>query len=214
MKWCIVWKGSVSDCLSHLHEKHGGSQYVAMNNLGKFFPPWTVPRDVWQMALCPDVSGVAVDIRLFYESGCLMEVLHKYRVYKDPFLHPALRGRVMNKLLALVARAMAIAQLTPPHIDTSVGIASMSGSGRMFPDCAASTSVGGSPPGFVRQRGYHYWCFPGIGEWLPDPMPVDLPYIQIHDPVYPCIPEEDTMDVSTEIADPHVPVLPPPLGFE
>ena len=38
-----MWKGSVSDCLSHLHEKHGGSQYVVMKNLGKFFPPWTYP---------------------------------------------------------------------------------------------------------------------------------------------------------------------------
>ena len=43
VEWCTVWKGSVSDCLGHLHENHGGSQYVAMNNLGKFFPPWTVP---------------------------------------------------------------------------------------------------------------------------------------------------------------------------
>ena len=34
---CTVWKGSVNDCLSHLHDKHGGSQYVAMKNLGKFF---------------------------------------------------------------------------------------------------------------------------------------------------------------------------------
>ena len=33
VEWCTVWKGSVSDCLSHLHEKHGGSQYAAMNNL-------------------------------------------------------------------------------------------------------------------------------------------------------------------------------------
>ena len=44
VEWCTVWKGSLCDCLGHLHEKHGGSQYVAMNNLGKFFPPWTVPQ--------------------------------------------------------------------------------------------------------------------------------------------------------------------------
>ena len=56
----------MSDCLGHLHEKHGGSQYVAMNNLGKFFPPGTVPRDVWQTALHPDVSGIAVDVRLCF----------------------------------------------------------------------------------------------------------------------------------------------------
>ena len=51
-------------------------------------------------------------------------------------------------------------------------------------------------------------------EWLPDPVPVDLPDIQIHYPVYPCIPEEDHMDLSTEVSDTHVPVLPPPPGFE
>ena len=45
-------------------------------------------------------------------------------------------------------------------------------------------------------------------------MPVDLPDIQIHYPVYPCIPEQDHMDLSTEVSDTHVPVLPPPLGFE
>ena len=79
----------LGECLSHLHDKHGGSQYVAMNNLGKFFPPWTVPRDVWERALRPDVSGIAVDVQLFHEAGCRM--VHKYRVYKDPFPHPALR---------------------------------------------------------------------------------------------------------------------------
>ena len=111
VEWCTVWKGSVSDCLSHLHDKHGGSQYVAMNNMGKFFPPWTVSRDLRQTALRPDVSGIAVDVRLFHEAGCRM--VHKYRVYKDPFPHPALRGGgVINKLLSLVDRAMAIAKLT------------------------------------------------------------------------------------------------------
>ena len=35
-----------------------------------FFPPWTVSRDVWQMALRPDVSGIAVDAQLFHEAGC------------------------------------------------------------------------------------------------------------------------------------------------
>ena len=87
---------------------------MAMNNLGKFCPLWTVPRDIWLAALRPDVSGVAVDARLFHDSGC--QLVHKYRVYRDPFPHPALRGRVMNKLLVFVARAMAIAHLTQLHI--------------------------------------------------------------------------------------------------
>ena len=48
----------------------------------------------------------------------------------------------------------------------------------------------------------------------PDRVPVDLPAIQIHDPVYPGIPEEDDMDVSFEVSDAPVPMLPPPPGFE
>ena len=36
MEWCTVWKGSVSECLGHPQDKHGGSQYVAMKNITKF----------------------------------------------------------------------------------------------------------------------------------------------------------------------------------
>ena len=49
-----------------------------------------VTRDVWQTALRPDVSGIAVDARLFHEAGC--RLVHRYRVYKNPFPHQALRG--------------------------------------------------------------------------------------------------------------------------
>ena len=41
-------------------------------------------------ALHPDVSGIAVDVRLFHEAWCYL--VHKYRVYKDPLTHPALGG--------------------------------------------------------------------------------------------------------------------------
>ena len=87
VEWCAVWKGS----LAHLQKKHGGSQYAALNNLGKFIPPWTVSRDFWHAALRPEVSGVAVDARLFHESERLL--VHKYRIYHDPIPHPVLRGR-------------------------------------------------------------------------------------------------------------------------
>ena len=85
VEWCTVWKGTVSDCLGHLQDKHGGSQYVALKNITKFFPPWTVTQDLWQTALRPDVSGIAVDVRLLHEFRCRL-------VYKDPFPHPALPG--------------------------------------------------------------------------------------------------------------------------
>ena len=81
VEWCTVWKGSVSDCLGYLQDKHGGSQYVA---------PWTMPRDLWRTSLRPDASGIAVDARLFHEVGCWL--VHKHCVYKDSFPHPALWG--------------------------------------------------------------------------------------------------------------------------
>ena len=90
VEWCAVWKGSVSDCLGHFNEKHGGSAFFALKNVARFFPPWTVTRDVWQAALHPDVSGIAVDAQLFHVAGC--RLVHKYQMYKDPFPHPALRG--------------------------------------------------------------------------------------------------------------------------
>ena len=81
------------DCLEHLTEKHGASTFLALKNVAKFFPPWTVTRSVWQTALWPDVSGVAADALLFHEAG--YRLIHRYRVYKDPFPHPALRGGVL-----------------------------------------------------------------------------------------------------------------------
>ena len=38
VEWCTVWKGSVSDCLGHLQNKHGGSQYMATKNLLGLYP--------------------------------------------------------------------------------------------------------------------------------------------------------------------------------
>ena len=55
--WCTVWKGSGRACLEHMVEKHRGSTLEITTNVAKFFPPWTVTRDVWLAALRPDVSG-------------------------------------------------------------------------------------------------------------------------------------------------------------
>ena len=103
-------------CLEHLAEKHGGSTLDVTTKVAKFFPPWTVTREVWHAALRPDVSGVAVDALLFHEAGC--RLVHRYRVYKDPFPHPALRDGVIPRLLSCVCPAMAIARLT--HLRISI----------------------------------------------------------------------------------------------
>ena len=138
VEWCAMWKGSVKDCMGHFNEKHGGSAFFELKNVQRFFPQWTVTGDVWQMALHPDVSGIAVDTRLFHEAGC--RLVHKYCVYKDPFPHLALRREgVIPRLLSFVDRAMVIARLT--HLDSCISI-----------------PASGMPPGQVPAE-----CFPGGG---------------------------------------------------
>ena len=60
------------------------------------------------------MSGIAVDVILFHEAG--RRLVHKYRVYRDPWPHPALRNGRITKLVSLVNRAMVIAQLTQLRI--------------------------------------------------------------------------------------------------
>ena len=145
-------------------------------------------------------------------------MVHKYR---DPFPHPALRGGgggwgrgVINKLLSLVGRAMTIAQLTHLHISVpasgsspravpeecfpSVSLPRVSADSRRVSFASAITVQGAAPD----------------SEQSPDRVPVDLPAIRIHGLVCPGIPEEDDMDISVEVSDVPVPVLPPPPGFE
>ena len=110
VEWCAVWKGSVRECRDHFNDKHSGSETLEFERVSKSFPAWTVTRDFWEQALKPEISGIAVDIRLFHESG--RRLIHKYRVYQDPLPHPALREGRITKLLSFVNRAMVIAQLT------------------------------------------------------------------------------------------------------
>ena len=114
VEWCAVWKGSVRECRDHFNEKHSGSETIDFDKVSKAFPAWTVTRDFWKQALQPEISGIAVDISLFRESG--RQLVHKYRVYRDPLPHPALRERRISGLISMANRAMAIAQLTQLRI--------------------------------------------------------------------------------------------------
>ena len=107
VEWCAVWKGSVRECRDHFNEKHNGSETLDFDKVSKSFPAWTVAQDFWKAALRPEVSGIAVDIKLFHEAG---------RVYRDPWPHQTLRDGRIAKLISLVNRAMAIAQLTQLRI--------------------------------------------------------------------------------------------------
>ena len=90
--------------------KHRDSETVNFDQVSKIMSSWTVPRDFWAKALRPEISGIAVDVMLFHESG--RKLVHKYRVYRDPLPHPALREGRISKLISLANRAMVIARLT------------------------------------------------------------------------------------------------------
>ena len=114
VEWCAVWKGSVRECRDHFNDIHSGSETIDFDKVSKAFPAWTVSRDFWKQALRPEISGIAVDVMLFRESG--RKLVHKYRVYRDPLPHPALREGKISKLILLANRAMVIAQLTQLRI--------------------------------------------------------------------------------------------------
>ena len=110
VEWCAVWKGSVRECRDHFNEKHSGSETIDFDRVSKAFPAWTVTREFWKQALQPEISGIAVDVSLFHESR--RRLVHKYRVYRDPLPHPALREGKISRLISMANRAMAVAQLT------------------------------------------------------------------------------------------------------
>ena len=139
VEWCAVWKGSVRECLDHLNEKHSGSETLDFDKVSKSFPAWTVTRDFWEQALNPEISGIAVDIQLFHESG--RRLVHKYHVYRDPLPHPALREGRITKLISLVNRAMACVFVddgycstnTATHSDSIVGKCTGGSANRLLP---------------------------------------------------------------------------------
>ena len=96
------------------NEKHSGSETIDFDKVSKAFPAWTVTRDFWKQALQPEISGIAVDISLFRDSG--RRLVHKYRVYRDPLPHPALREGRISRLISMANRAMAVAQLAQLRI--------------------------------------------------------------------------------------------------
>ena len=49
----------------HFNDKHSGSETIDYDKVSKSFPAWTVTRDFWEQALKPEISGIAVDIKLF-----------------------------------------------------------------------------------------------------------------------------------------------------
>ena len=168
-------------------------------------PPWTVSRHVWQTALQPGVSGVAVDARLFHEAGC--RLVHRYWVHNDPFPHPALREGVIPRLLSCVCRAMAIAWLT--HLWISIP-ASGAPPSHVPADCFPGGAPRKNRPGSLRVSFADDVTMLGVMSpsvclpVLEEPTPLVSPVV-VDDVV---IPEGETNGPSDVVPD----VIPPPPG--
>ena len=77
-------------------------------SLEKFFPPWTVRRQIWTDALKPCHSGVSTDVLLFIDIN--ISLVHHYRVFKRGLLHIAFRKDYLMCLRVFVLQATAMAQ--------------------------------------------------------------------------------------------------------
>ena len=109
VSWCTQWKATPQDCIDHIRKKHSVPDSVQVANLGRWFPPWTVTRVVWNKALKPQVSGVSTDVVLFSEYGS--SLVHLYRVFgRQSAAHASLRGTFMTKLRVFTIRADAEAK--------------------------------------------------------------------------------------------------------
>ena len=84
-----MWKGSVRECRDHFNDKHSGSVTLDFEKVSRSVPAWTVTRKFWGQALNPNISGIAVDVRLFHEAG--RRLVHKYWVYQDPHTRHSVR---------------------------------------------------------------------------------------------------------------------------
>ena len=65
-------------------------------NLARWFPPWTVSRENWNIALRSSLSGVSTDALLFSRVGA--QLMHRYRVFARSGTHAALRDTYMARL--------------------------------------------------------------------------------------------------------------------
>ena len=165
-------------------------------------------RDFWQAVLRPDVSGVAVDVRLFHDSRC--RLVHKYRVFRGTFPHPALRGKVMNKLTDLhisIPASGSVTEAVPESCFLHVPLTPSLVSSRRV-SFARQVTVIEDATEYAAVREQTLRSSPALSE----PAPMD---IQLHKPVCTLSPEEDSMDASTVVVKPDFLLLPvPPPGFE
>ena len=98
--WCTVWKGMPQDCMDHIRGAHDVPGEIKSASLEKYFPPWTVTRQVCTDSLMPRHSGISTDVLLFSDIG--LSLVHHYRVHKRGLPHIAFRRNYMSQLRALL----------------------------------------------------------------------------------------------------------------
>ena len=118
VSWCTVWKRTLQDCMDHLRKAHAVPKEVNTSNMGQWFPPWTVRREVWTEALKPSNSGISTDVLLF--SGLNIGLVHHYRVFRKGAAHVSLRRDYLQQVQAFVSQAAALDQCgRPEDVDPS-----------------------------------------------------------------------------------------------
>ena len=91
--------------MDHLRVRYYTGSSVKTSTLGRCFPPWTVTRSAWVVALRPRVSGIATDVLLFSQHDAWL--VHRCREFADSVPHQPLRGLFMTKLSDFTHRASA-----------------------------------------------------------------------------------------------------------
>ena len=161
-------------------------------------------RDVWQTALHPDVSGIAVDALLFHEAGC--RLVHKYCVCQDPFPHPALRGGGGTSSAVVVCGPGHGHR--PAHTVTHIRSCVGSIPGQVPEECFPG---GASSRGLTSPRRVSFASNITVLGGAP---PLDKsPDIILHDPLCPEIVDEDEIDTVGAMTNITTPIVRPPPGF-
>ena len=194
VEWCAVWKGSVSDFLGHLYQEHS-----------EVFPSMDGdPVDVWQMTLHPDVSGIAVDARLFHEAGCRLVHIQVPGLQGSLSSSGTPRGNASSTIVVCGSGYGHRPAHTATHFYSCVESFPGPDTRGMFPG-GTSSWVLTSP-----RRVSFASDVTVLSNTLP---PNNLPNIVLHDP--PCleIAEGDEMDTGGATEDITATVVPPPPGF-
>ena len=88
VSWCTMWKGTPQDCMDHVRGAHNVLPDIKSASLDRFFPPWTVRRQIWADGLNkPCHSGVSTEVLLFSEIH--LSLVHHYQVFQRglPIMH-------------------------------------------------------------------------------------------------------------------------------